>query len=380
VSAMCRRQMERFFAGRLDCTRGVAAAAVPPSMTSVSLESGAVRMNDQRVSQAVWCDPGPISWVRISGADAVRFVDSFNTAAVSRVVDGAGTEGFFTDVRGQVICMAGLLRCGPDAGEEPAVEIVADGDVGSLLAEHLERYHIREPIEIADVSADRCTRIVLGAAIEAQLAALTAAPSPRQLTTPFDHAELLLAAAVAGGGAEDGNTATMSVRLVRCDWAGPDAWLLVGRAEDAARLEAVLTACGVSAADPSVWNAARIEAGTPRQCDLLPKTLPQELGRDARAISFTKGCYLGQETVARLDALGHVNRRLMGFAVHSERVPLVGAAITADGETIGNVSSSCYSPKLGKPLVVAMLPVKFAGAASIRVAGDDARLVDWPVR
>ena len=119
-----------------------------------------------------WCDPGPMSWVRVAGRDAVRFVESFTTASVGRVADGGGCEGFFTDVRGQVICMAGLLRCGGDAGgdaggaaaaeQEPAVEIFADGDVGASLAEHLERYHIREPIEIEDVSAARSTRVVFG--------------------------------------------------------------------------------------------------------------------------------------------------------------------------------------------------------------------------
>jgi hypothetical protein len=63
-----------------------------------------------------WCDPGRLSWVRVSGADAARFLDNFTTAAVGSVAEGHGCEGFFTDVRGQVICLAGLLRCGPAAG------------------------------------------------------------------------------------------------------------------------------------------------------------------------------------------------------------------------------------------------------------------------
>src|SRR5262249_52983757 len=65
--------------------------------------------------------------------------------------------------------------------------------------------------------------------------------------------------------------------------------------------------------DAECFELLRIEAGTPVfGKDITEKNLPQEIGRDARAISFVKGCYLGQETVARLDALGHVNQILKG--------------------------------------------------------------------
>ena len=134
------------------------------------------------------------------------------------------------------------------------------------------------------------------------------------------------------------------------------------------------TAAGFTHQGSSAWEQARIEAGTPRQCDLLPKTLPQELGRDARAISFTKGCYLGQETVARLDALGHVNRRLVTLTVDDDAVPPAGAAITSGSKTIGEVTSSCLSPSLGKPLALAILPVKSVTAeAELTIAGHPAQ-------
>ena len=163
---------------------------------------------DHRDQGSLWCDPGTVSWVRVSGTDAVRFIDSFTTAAVSRLADGHGSESFFTDVRGQVICMAGVLRCGPDAGEEPAVEILADGDIGSALAEHLERYHIREPIEIADVSAARTTRALLGPTAAAALTSLVAGSRmPADLAGPFDHAAFAFAL---------GNEPAVAARLVAC--------------------------------------------------------------------------------------------------------------------------------------------------------------------
>lgn len=319
-----------------------------------------------------WCSLATLSWVRIAGSDAVRFVDSFTTAAVGKLADGQGTEGFFADVKGQVICMAGLLRLGPGRGEEPAVEIVVDGDVGSSLAEHLERYHIREPIEIEDVSAVRRTWALFGEGVLAALSAVSAEPLDEAiLGEGFGH--------VAVSPACEGQP-SVAARLVRCDWAGEACWLLVSAAENSAVVAQALAAAGLVACEPMDWERRSIEAGTPRLCDIVPKTLPQELGRDARAISFTKGCYLGQETVARLDALGHVNRRLAGLALDGDVVPEVGAAITSGSDTVGQVTSSCFSKVLGKPLVLAILPVKAVSSeAPLAVGGVAAAVVTLPV-
>ena len=72
----------------------------------------------------------------------------------------------------------------------------------------------------------------------------------------------------------------------------------------------------------------RIESGTPRfGVDITDENLPQEVARDNRAISFTKGCYLGQETVARIDALGHVNRKLCGIRFERNEIPTGGSSI-----------------------------------------------------
>ncbi len=317
--------------------------------------------------------PGPFSWVRVSGADAVRFVDSFTTAAVSRLADGQGSESFFTDVRGQVICMAGLLRCGPDTCEEPAVEIMADGRVGAALAEHLERYHIREAIEIEDVSSARQTFALMGPAVAALVAAVvTDSRMPADLARSFDHAAATLAC---------GNGHMAATRLVRCDWAGPQSWLVACLADDAEKVSEAFTTAGLTRGDGSRWEQARIEAGTPQLCDLLPKTLPQELGRDSRAISFTKGCYLGQETVARLDALGHVNRQLTGIAIEGIDVPPPGTAIIGGSETIGQLTSSCFSHTLGQPLGLAILPSKsLASGPPLTVEGRPARLISLPLQ
>jgi folate-binding protein YgfZ len=108
-------------------------------------------------------------------------------------------------------------------------------------------------------------------------------------------------------------------------------------------------------------EALRIEHGFPLYGrDLTDKSLPQELARDDSAISFVKGCYLGQETVARIDALGHVNKLLVGVSFWGDQVPPDGMELTADGQMIGSVTSATYSPRLRRPLALAYVRHGFA--------------------
>jgi folate-binding protein YgfZ len=109
--------------------------------------------------------------------------------------------------------------------------------------------------------------------------------------------------------------------------------------------------------DADVGNAARIEAGMPISgVETSDKTLPQELDRIEQTINFRKGCYLGQETVARLDALGHVNRTLVGVQFASAdraNVPPTATELTVDGAAVGQITSAVWSPKFGATVALA---------------------------
>jgi tRNA-modifying protein YgfZ len=96
------------------------------------------------------------------------------------------------------------------------------------------------------------------------------------------------------------------------------------RADLSQRIEQ-LTSQGAERCSHEALEIVRIEAALPQfGTDISDANLPQEVNRDAAAISFTKGCYLGQETVARLDALGHVNRLLVPVRWQSRRLPAAG--------------------------------------------------------
>jgi len=111
-----------------------------------------------------------------------------------------------------------------------------------------------------------------------------------------------------------------------------------------------LLALGATPAGLHAWEIARIETGRPEWgVDMDDTTIPQEANFDAlRAISYTKGCYVGQEVVARVHFRGHVNKHLRGLmAGKSEPAPEGAAVLSATGEQVGEVRSSALSPRLG---------------------------------
>lgn len=299
-----------------------------------------------------WMDGGDRVAVVVRGRDAVKFVDGFTTAALAPIEPGMGTEGFFADAKGWVLALAGILRT------DDGVWIDAcPGTPG--LAGHLERYHIREQLEILDETAHRTNVVVAGPSAPATLAAILGGPAP---VVPFAHVR--------------GEIGGVSVAVVAVDWAGPGGFLIQAAVQDRDRLVAAFEGRRIPQAGDAIRERLRIESGWPAPADIPAKALPQELGRPTRAISFTKGCYLGQETVARLDALGHVNRRLVGVVAAGGLAS--GGVVRAEGVDAGTITSTCSSPRSGGMLGLAVMPVK-ALAVALDVDGAAVRVVQLPL-
>ncbi len=142
--------------------------------------------------------------------------------------------------------------------------------------------------------------------------------------------------------------------MCRVDWTGPCGYLIRCEAETHDALVEALTTAGAIPCGDAAFQAARIETGTPLYgLDITHDNLPQEVNRNDRTISFTKGCYLGQETVSRIDSRGHVNHLLSGVRFDAADVPTPGTELTAEGKTVGRVTSAAMSPKLDAPLALA---------------------------
>lgn len=302
---------------------------------------------------AAWCELPPRAIVEATGVEAVAFVDRFTTAALGGLLPGQGAETIFTDARGWVLALALVLR------HDDALEIDAGHGPRVALHDHLEHFHIRERVEFRDATDRWASFLVAGPAAPDALAA--------RLTPPPSAAGGHVAASVDG----------TAVRVARVDWFdGIDAFLVRVAAAEATTVRRWLVDAELPEASAEAVAAVRIESRYPDPIDIDAKTLPQELERPAGTISFTKGCYLGQETVARLDALGHVNRRLVLLAGAGAVPAAVGTPVLVDGTESGVVTSSCLSPLHGGPLSMCLLHQRgHAPDAMIMVAGERVRLV-----
>jgi folate-binding protein YgfZ len=128
---------------------------------------------------------------------------------------------------------------------------------------------------------------------------------------------------------------------------------------------------GVRECSPDAYDVLRIEAGWPAMgAELTDRTIPAETGILDRTVSFTKGCYTGQELVARIDSRGgHVPRHLRGVVVDGDRPP-VGAAVVAGDDEVGSLTSVAVSPRLAAPVALAYVHRDVEPPAAVEVRWD----------
>jgi len=162
---------------------------------------------------------------------------------------------------------------------------------------------------------------------------------------------------------------TTSVSGVECVAAGTAEGIdLICAAEQAERLRAALLEAGTVAVSPAAAEILRIEAGVPRfGAEMSAETMPAEAAIVERAISFTKGCYIGQEPVARLHYKGRPNRHLRGLRLSA---PVeAGAALRLGEKEVGRLGSAAISPALG-PIGLAIVRREAEPGAELAVGED----------
>jgi len=271
--------------------------------------------------------------IELTGADRQSFLHNLCTNEVRKLTPGAGCEAFLCNPQGHVLALVNIF-CGADS----LVLETAPGQEARILTQ-LDKYLIREKVELHARSNEWAELYLAGPAAEALLQKLDLTVTQRLL----DHTT-----ACSGG---------VDVTLRRVDITQPGGFLVSCPRASVAAVWQLLQHAGAKPCGTAATEMARIEAGTPLfGRDISDANLPQELARDSRAISFVKGCYIGQETVARLDALGHVNRTLCGVRFSGQEIPTPGLELTGDGgKSSGQVTSATFSPRLGAPLALAFV-------------------------
>jgi folate-binding protein YgfZ len=266
----------------------------------------------------------------LRGSDRVSFLHAFCTNDIKQLVPGRGCEAFITSPQGKTLGHV-LVFCEPE-------RLLLDTSPGKAqtIGSHFNKYVISEDVEFVDRTEELGSLLIAGPLATQTLKLLSGNEPPAE---PLSSVQ----ARIAGS----------EVVIRRVEYADAISFFLQVARSDVSRLITALLDSGAVLCGPDAVETARIEAGFPLfGRDITDDNLPQEVGRDATAISFTKGCYLGQETVARIDALGHVNRSLVGLKFASSDVPAFGSAILTEGKDVGHVTSAIWSPILNAPLAM----------------------------
>lgn len=261
---------------------------------------------------------GAADRLELGGADRVRFLNGLVTAAIKELAPGTGTQGFFTARKGGVLASFELLA------HDDSFWLELPPGRGGAITEHLQKYLL----------ADRVTISPLGVAPLLVLGAETA------LTARFGE---LPAALWAHRSVEFGG---QTVTLQQHPQRGAPAWQLwLPEAEIDGALAALTAELGARVAGSEELEVLRVRAGIPRWgLDYGEDNLPQETGLES-AISYTKGCYLGQEIVARVHYRGGVQRGLVGLRLAAAAAP--GAELSFEDRPVGTLGTVVTDPERG---------------------------------
>ncbi len=278
---------------------------------------------------------------RLTGGGRVECLQGLVTCDVAGDTGPGRLLGALLTAKGMVVAPLWITRL-PDAID---VEVPADAaaQVGAVFQRSLPPRLCRS----ADVTAEWASLGLYGPAADAVLQAAGTTP-PAGTGAAADASGTVVLARAADGG----------VAGIVCDVPAGEAPAFAQR----------LVAAGATAASPALLEERRILSGFPRMgAEIDARTLPQEVRLDELgAVSFTKGCYLGQETVARVHFRGHATRRLAGLALERGPAALPLDVLGRDGAVAGRLTSACWWEAGGG----------WVGLAIVRRALEDGRRVE----
>jgi len=261
---------------------------------------------------AVWL---PREFIRASGPDTVTFLQGQLSQDLDQLAIGGSALSFLLQPQGKVDALLRVTRV-----EDDVVVLETDAGWGEAVRTRLERFKLRVKSDLEPL-AWRCLAV--------------RGPAAHDVATGLD-----------------------------IDWPGLPGVDVIG--EDPTVPEEARVC------DPQAYEAVRIEAGVPvmgREID--EKTIPAETGIVDRAVSFTKGCFTGQELVARIDSRGgNVPRHLRGVVVGTNVVPPVGATVEVDGKEVGTLTSVAESLQRRAPVALAYVRRAVEPPADVTLSWD----------
>jgi tRNA-modifying protein YgfZ len=303
------------------------------TMNSASFSSGYGALREH----AAWLDLSASDAtsrgkIRVTGEDRKRLLHAMTTNQVQQLEPGSGNYVFFLNAQGRILADANLFVL------EDSVLLDTEPETRHKLREHLDRYIIADDVTLEDVTHSLATVSIEGPEAEDFLKQ-HAAPVPSKAY----------------------ETALWGDRIVaRASTTGQPGFLIFLPHDEKEDLLAQFSLAGMVEADEADQRTVRIELGHPRYGEeITERYLVQETGQ-LQAVSFEKGCYLGQEIVERVRSRAQIHRILRPFELATKDIPEAGSKFQAGEEDAGEVVTAAYSPVLDKVVGLAYIRMRFA--------------------
>ena len=286
------------------------------------------------VRSAALVDRSHVGRLRIDGADGLDLLNRLSTNQLLEMAPGWGVPTVLTSNKGRIVDLLLVLNL------DDHLLVFTGPESREKVSEAIDFFTFGEDVAVRDVTEDTAMLALAGPGAAGLVDALTERGAA---LAPYSSLDVTVGAAEA--------------LLVRTDFLGRAEYELIAPAGQAQALWGALMAAGAShdlaPVGQDALEAVRVERGVPGHGKELTEAYnPLEAGL-LHLVSFTKGCYVGQEVVTRLNTYQKVQKHLVGLVLDGGEMPSEGARIVEDGKQVGVVTSSALSPRLGRGIALA---------------------------
>jgi len=310
--------------------------------------------------------------ILVSGTEAVQFLNGLITNDMKTLAVNSWMPAAFPNVQGRLIASVRVVRLkdeGTDKNISPAFLLDTEAATHERVLKTIERFTLAGDFRVTDVTNQTAQLSVKGSkaadVVRAALGDTVANLSPNQ-SIQIDWAQ-------GNPDGDDPDQVTKALIVMRESEANEAGFEFVVNADQAASLWDRLKNAGASPVGYAALEILRIEAGVPRYgVDMDETNVVTETALDD-AVSYTKGCYVGQEIIARIKYRGHVAKKLTGVVFEQPVKVAAGATIhSVDGKEVGRITSITDSPRLRRTIALAYLKYDYlAAGTSVRITSAD---------
>jgi folate-binding protein YgfZ len=317
---------------------------LPPDYGDAAAEYAAVRQSAGLIDRSDW------GVLEVTGRDRASFLHAMLSNDVKALVPGQGCAAAMLDIHGKIQTFVTVL-----ALDDSLLLLTPPGRAAGLM-ETLDRYLFSEKAYLRDATGEIDFALVAGPDAPSLVGRLAGVTVPEKA---WSHVIAPLGGVDARAIRGDGETGE------------PEVWLASPTAH-AEPPRSTLIGAGARMVGRTAFESLRIETGTPALgAEADDTVLLPEIPFEPR-VSYTKGCYLGQEVVVRIRDRGHVNRLVRGLVIDVDAVPPRGARVLAGDTEIGQVTSATFSFGLKRPIALAFVRRQHAEpGTTVRVVGPD---------